>query len=88
MSPDQVDQAILAFCKPQFLKVARVIIDVANSSQGAITYGANIHRRPKALEKPMGTDVDFIADWIKALSKPKSWNRRGISIGGDTAKFV
>ncbi len=29
MSPDLVDQAILVCCKPQFLKVARVVGDVA-----------------------------------------------------------
>jgi hypothetical protein len=29
MSPDLVDQAILACCKPQFLKVARIVGDVA-----------------------------------------------------------
>jgi hypothetical protein len=47
MSPELVDQTILACCKPQFLKVARIIGDVS-----------------KALE---GTNVDFIADRIKAL---------------------
>jgi hypothetical protein len=29
MSPNQIDQAILACCKPQFLKVARIVGDVA-----------------------------------------------------------
>jgi hypothetical protein len=29
MSPDLVDQAILACCKPRFLKVARILTDVA-----------------------------------------------------------
>jgi XRE family transcriptional regulator, aerobic/anaerobic benzoate catabolism transcriptional regulator len=31
MSPDLVDQAILACCKPQFLKVARIVGDVATA---------------------------------------------------------
>jgi hypothetical protein len=31
MSPDLVDQTILACCKPQFLKVARIIRDVATA---------------------------------------------------------
>jgi uncharacterized protein DUF3658 len=29
MSPELVDQAILACCKPRFLKVARILTDVA-----------------------------------------------------------
>jgi hypothetical protein len=29
MSPDLIDQAILGFCKPQFMKVARIVGDVA-----------------------------------------------------------
>jgi Protein of unknown function len=49
MSPELVDQTILASCKPQFLKVVRIIGDV-----------------DRALK---GTNVDFIADRIKALVK-------------------
>jgi uncharacterized protein DUF3658 len=29
MSPDLIDQTTLAFCEPQFLKVARIVGDVA-----------------------------------------------------------
>jgi Protein of unknown function len=31
MSPDLIDQAILAACKPGFLKVARVVYDAAHA---------------------------------------------------------
>jgi hypothetical protein len=79
MSPDQVDQAILAFCKPQFLKVARVIIDVATALKVPLPMERIFIDVPKALEKPMGTDVDFIADRIKALVKAK---RAGV--GGES----
>ena len=49
MSPELVDQTILASCKPYFLKVIRVIGDVDRVLNG--------------------TDVNFIADRIKALVK-------------------
>jgi hypothetical protein len=49
MSPELVDQTILACCKPQFLKVVRIIGDVERALKG--------------------TNVDFIADRIKALVK-------------------
>jgi hypothetical protein len=49
MSPELVDQTILASCKPQFLKVIRIIGDVERALKG--------------------TNVDFIADRIKALVK-------------------
>ena len=34
MSPELVDQTILACCKPQFLKVARIIGDVERALKG------------------------------------------------------
>ena len=34
MSPELVDQTILASCKPQFLKVARIIGDVERALKG------------------------------------------------------
>jgi hypothetical protein len=71
MSPDEVGQAILAFCKLQFLKVARVIIDVATALKVPFPMERIFIAVPKAHEKPMGTDVDFIADRIKALVKAK-----------------
>jgi Protein of unknown function len=52
MSPDLIDQTILAFCKPQFLKVARIVGDVAVAL-----------KVPMKMEK----EKDFIADRIKAL---------------------
>jgi hypothetical protein len=48
-----------------------------NSSRGAIAYGANIYGRPKAFKKPMGLEVDFIADRIKALVKAKKLESAG-----------
>jgi hypothetical protein len=68
MSPELVDQTILACCKPRFLKVARIIIDVAT----ALKLPKPLTERlfiDEALEKPMGTEVDFIADRINALVK-------------------
>ena len=67
MSPELVDQTILACCKPQFLKVARIIADVAT----ALKVPMPMERLfiDEALEKPTGTEVDFIADRIKALVK-------------------
>jgi len=52
MSPDLVDQAILACCKPQFLKVARILTDVAKTLKVEINEDRGF---------------DFIADRIKAL---------------------
>ena len=68
MSPELVDQTILACCKPQFLKVARIIVDVATALKvpKPLTERLYIDEAP---EKPMGTEVDFIADRIKALVK-------------------
>jgi hypothetical protein len=54
MTPDLVDQAILACCKPQFLKVARILGDVAV----ALKVPIDVDR-----------DLDFISDRIKALVK-------------------
>ena len=76
MSPDEVDQAILAFCKPQFLKVARIILDVAK----ALKVPKPLDERlfiDDTLENPMGTKVDFIADRIKALVKAKKLESAG-----------
>jgi hypothetical protein len=58
MSPDEVDQAILAFCKPQFLKVARVIMDVPAAFKVPLPMERIFIDVPKARERPMGTDVD------------------------------
>ena len=68
MSPELVDQAILACCKPQFLKVARVIVDVAATLEVPKPLSQRLFF-DEALEKPMGTEVDFIADRIEALVK-------------------
>ena len=65
MSPELVDQTVLASCKPQFLKVARIIIDVAKALNVPILKVERLFFD----ETPMGTDVDFIADRIKALVK-------------------
>jgi hypothetical protein len=76
MSPDLVDQTILALCKPQFLKVARVIVDVAT----ALKVPKPMMERlfiDETLEKPMGTEVDFIADRIKALVKAERLESAG-----------
>ena len=76
MSPDLVDQTILALCKPQFLKVARVIIDVATALKVPKPMVERLFI-DEALEKPMGTEVDFIADRIKALVKAERLQSQG-----------
>ena len=77
MSPDQVDQAILAFCKPQFLKVARVIWDVATALKVPFPVERIFIDVPTAFKKPMGLEVDFIADRIKALVKAQKLESAG-----------
>ena len=62
MSPDLVDQAILTCCKPRFLKVARILTDVAVAI---------------ALKEPRGADYNFIAGRIKALVKAKKLESQG-----------
>ena len=61
MSPELVDQAILAQCRPHFYKVARVIGKAADDLKlaGELT---------KELKKK---DVQFILKRIKALVKAK-----------------
>jgi hypothetical protein len=66
MSPELVDQTILACCKPQFLKVARIIVDVATALKVPKPMVERLFI-DEALEKPMGTEVDFIADRINVL---------------------
>jgi hypothetical protein len=68
MSFELVDQAILASCKPRFLKVARVILDVATALNLPRPLTERLYT-DEVSEKPTGTDVDFIADRIKALVK-------------------
>jgi hypothetical protein len=67
MSPELVDQTILACCKPQFLKVARVIHDVATALKVPIPMERLSVDVPGTFEKPRALEVDFIADRIKAL---------------------
>ena len=64
MAPDHVDQAILMCCKPRFLKVARIITDVAKALQMPLPMAERLYV-DDAPEGP--TEVDFIADRIKAL---------------------
>jgi hypothetical protein len=76
MSPELVDQAILASCRPQFLKVARIILDVAK----ALKVPKPLDERlfiDEVREKPMGTAVDFIADRIKALVNARTLESAG-----------
>jgi hypothetical protein len=76
MSPELVDQSILASCKPRFLKVARIIVDVAT----ALKVPKPLVERlfiDDAPEKPMGTEIDFIADRIKALVEAEKLESQG-----------
>jgi Protein of unknown function len=69
MSPELVDRTILACCKPQFLKVARIIIDVAKALKVPIPMERLLVDVPETFKAPPGTEVDFIADRIRALVK-------------------
>jgi len=62
MSPDLVDQAILACCKRQFLKVARILTDVAAAV---------------GVKEPRDADFGFITSRIKALVKAQKLESRG-----------
>ena len=62
MSHDPVDQAILALCKPQFLKVARILGDVAKALKAPMS---------------ADSDLDFITDRIKALVKAGQLESQG-----------
>jgi hypothetical protein len=77
MSPEPVDQTILACCKPQFLKVARVIVDVATALKVPIPMERLFVDAPETFEKPSGLEVDFIADRIKALVKAERLESAG-----------
>ena len=77
MSPELTDQTILACCKPRFLKVARIILDVATALKVHIPMERILIDVPETFEKPTGLDVDFIADRIKALVKAKRLEAAG-----------
>jgi hypothetical protein len=77
MSPELIDETILAYCKPRFLKVARVILDVATALKVPIPMERIFIDVPETFEKPIGLDVDFIADRIKALVKAKRLEAAG-----------
>jgi hypothetical protein len=77
MSPELVDQTILAYCKPQFLKVARIIQDVATALKVPIPIERLFVDAPATFEKPNGLEVDFIADRIKALVKAERLESAG-----------
>ena len=77
MSPDLVDQTILACCKPQFLKVAHIIQDVATALKVPMPIERLFVDAPETFEKPNGLEVDFIADRIKALVKAERLESAG-----------
>ena len=74
MAPDRIDQAILTCCKPRFLKVARIITDVAKALQMPLPMAERLYV-DDAPEEP--TEVDFIADRIKALVKAGTLESQG-----------
>jgi Protein of unknown function len=77
MSPELVDQAILASCKPKFLKVARAIVEVATAPKVPIPMEGLFVDDLKTPEELMGTGVGFIADRIKALVKAERLESAG-----------
>jgi hypothetical protein len=77
MSPELIDQTILACCKPTFLKVARVIHDVATTLKVPLPLERLAFDVPETFEKPSGLAVDFIADRIKALVEAEKLEAAG-----------
>jgi hypothetical protein len=79
VSPDLIDQAILAACKPQSLKVARIIGDVAKALKLPILQAPGFADAPDEREEPRGRypEADLIVDRIKALVKAKKLESAG-----------
>jgi hypothetical protein len=77
MSPELVDQTILACSAPQLRKVARIIRDVAKALKMPIPEERIYFDPPETFEIPQGLAVDFIADRIKALVKAKKLESAG-----------
>ncbi len=77
MSPELVDQTILAACKPQFMKVARIIHDVATALKLPMPMLRLLVDEPEDFEKPKGLEVDFISDRIKVLVKSGRLDSQG-----------
>ena len=77
MSPELIDQTILARCETRFLKVARIILDVATALKVPIPMERIMIDVGETFEKPKGLDVDLIADRIKALVKAKRLEAAG-----------
>jgi hypothetical protein len=77
MSPELVDQTILACCKPQFLKVARIIVDVAKALKVPLPMERIFIDVPETFQKPAGLEVDFISDRIRALVKARRLEAAG-----------
>jgi hypothetical protein len=67
MTPDLIDQAIIASCKPQFLKVARIIHDVAAALKLPLRMEGLFVDEPEDFKRPEAQEVDVIAERIKAL---------------------
>jgi hypothetical protein len=69
MSPELVDQTILACCKISFHKVARIIHDVGTALKVPIPMDRVIFDVPDELLEPLEEDMELIVDRIKALIK-------------------
>jgi Protein of unknown function len=67
MTPELVDQTILACCHHHSRKVARVIGDVAPALNVQVQYPRLMFDIPDDAEIPPGLPEDFIANRIKAL---------------------
>jgi hypothetical protein len=77
MSPELVDQTILACCQSRFLKIARVIHDVATTLNVPLPLERLAFDVPETFEKPSGLAVDLIADRIKALVEAEKLESAG-----------
>jgi hypothetical protein len=77
MSPELIDQTVLACCKPEFRKIARIIVDVAKALDVQLPMERIFIDAPETFEEPIGLDVDLIADRIKALVKAEKLEAAG-----------
>jgi hypothetical protein len=77
MSPELVDQTILACCTPRFLKVARIITDVATALKVPVPMEGLFIPEPEDFVRPPGREVDVVAERIKALVRSGQLESQG-----------
>jgi hypothetical protein len=74
MSPDQIDEAILACCKLRFLKVLRIVREVETALNARVDASFDA---PEGSPRGLNPELDLITDRIKALVKAKRLEAAG-----------